>query len=237
MRVTLAFFSTVCSWAVRAGLLSHNPLRGIERPTADPSLEYLGRDQVSRLIQAARERAATGDTKAQRLYVCALLVLHTGQRKGELLGLRWRDLDFDNQRLTVARSYRGTPKGGKARHLSIPLACLPGLQAWQPECPTTPDGLVFPVVSGGEWSHKAMLGLPKLLTAAGCRVPLHPWHALRHTFASHFIMQGGNILVLQKILGHSDVKMTAIYAHLAPEFLGAEMNRIKFTPQDKPPET
>jgi site-specific recombinase XerD len=81
-----------------------------------------------------------------------------------------------------------------------------------------------------------MLGLPRLLEAAGCRVPLHPWHALRHTFASHYIMQGGNILVLQKILGHTDVKITAIYAHLAPEFLGAEMNRIQFKQQDKPPE-
>ena len=73
-----------------------------------------------------------------------------------------------------------------------------------------------------------MLGLPRLLAAAGCRVPLHPWHALRHTFASHFIMSGGNLLALQKILGHSDVKMTMIYAHLAPDFLGTEMDRIKF---------
>ena len=40
-------------------------------------------------------------------------------------------------------------------------------------------------------------------------------------------MQGGNILALQKILGHSDIKMTLIYAHLAPDFLGTEMNRLK----------
>ena len=39
---------------------------------------------------------------------------------------------------------------------------------------------------------------------------------------------GGNILALQKILGHSDIKMTMVYAHLAPDFLGTEMNRIKF---------
>ena len=73
-----------------------------------------------------------------------------------------------------------------------------------------------------------MLGLPDLFAAAGCRPIGRAWHALRHTFASHYIMQGGNILALQKILGHSDIKMTMIYAHLAPEFLGAEMNRIKF---------
>ncbi len=44
-------------------------------------------------------------------------------------------------------------------------------------------------------------------------------HVLRHTFASHFIMNGGNILVLQRILGHSNLTMTMRYAHLAPEHL------------------
>lgn len=42
-------------------------------------------------------------------------------------------------------------------------------------------------------------------------------HVLRHTFASHFMMNGGNILVLQKILGHTDIKMTMRYAHFAPD--------------------
>lgn len=44
-------------------------------------------------------------------------------------------------------------------------------------------------------------------------------HVLRHTFASHFMMNGGNILVLQRILGHADIKMTMVYAHFAPEHL------------------
>lgn len=44
-------------------------------------------------------------------------------------------------------------------------------------------------------------------------------HVLRHTFASHFTMNGGNILVLQRILGHSNLTMTMRYAHLAPEHL------------------
>ena len=59
---------------------------------------------------------------------------------------------------------------------------------------------------------------------------MHPWHTLRHSFASHFVMSGGNILTLQKILGHSDIKMTLVYAHLAPDFLNAEMERVRFGP-------
>lgn len=50
------------------------------------------------------------------------------------------------------------------------------------------------------------------------RIP-HLTHVLQHTFASHFIMNGGNILVLQKILGHSNLTMTMRYAHLAPGHL------------------
>jgi integrase len=149
-------------------------------------------------------------------------------RKGELLGLRWQDLNLEMQRLTVARSYAALPKSGKARHLRLPSACMPALRTWKAICPTTREGLVFPLPGSGPRPERSMLGLNKLLTAAGVRVPAHPWHAIRHTFASHFIMAGGNILTLQKILGHSDVKMTLIYAHLAPDYLGQEMERIRF---------
>lgn len=53
-------------------------------------------------------------------------------------------------------------------------------------------------------------------------------HVLRHTFASHFMMGGGNILALQKILGHSSLTMTMRYAHLAPDHLqaAAELNPL-----------
>ena len=72
------------------------------------------------------------------------------------------------------------------------------------------------------------LGLPAAMQKIGLRPLPHPWHALRHTFASHYVMQGGNILALQKILGHADLRMTLIYAHLAPDFLDGEMDRLKF---------
>ncbi len=77
-------------------------------------------------------------------------------------------------------------------------------------------------------SHEDMLGITELLEEAACTEMQRPWHALRHTFASHYMMAGGNILTLQKILGHSDIKMTMIYAHLAPDYLGDEMDRLRF---------
>jgi integrase len=228
VKLSLAFLSTALSWAIQQGVINKNPVRGVERPTPQPSADFFSEAETRAILQAVANFSRCPRKSDRMLACCALLALHTGLRKGELLGLRFCDLDFVSKRLTVARSYSKAPKGGKARHMAIPDACLPALQAWQTECPPTPDGLVFPVAKGGTWPHKAMLGLPRLLRAAGVRVPTMAWHCMRHTFASHYVMQGGNLLALQKILGHSDIKVTTVYAHLAPEFLGAEMNRLKY---------
>ena len=71
-------------------------------------------------------------------------------------------------------------------------------------------------------------GLPALLRKTGCRFVARPWHLLRHTMASHFVQSGGSLLALSKILGHSDVKVTMVYAHLSSDYLAAEVDRIKY---------
>ena len=68
------------------------------------------------------------------------LALHLGLRKGELLGLRWRDLELESRRLTVSRSFSRSPKGNKSRHLRLPASVVPVLADWQKRCPRTlPD--------------------------------------------------------------------------------------------------
>jgi site-specific recombinase XerD len=71
-------------------------------------------------------------------------------------------------------------------------------------------------------------GLPELMKACGCHVPAKPWHALRHTFAAHAVMSGMPLFTLQKFMGHSTPEMTQIYAHLAPDYMAAEMMRLSF---------
>ncbi len=224
VKVSLAFLHTLFSWAVREGLAPHHPCRGVERPRHRALLEYLSLDDAARLLTQAREQAP-------ELHPMIAMALHTGLRKGELFGLTWSHLDLDARRLDVLRSGRKAPKGGHPRHLRLPAALVPILSAWRLRCPATKEGLVFPIVRRGvvNMGHSGdMLELDRLLAAAGCPKLQRPWHALRHTFASHYIMAGGNILALQKILGHSDIKMTLIYAHLAPDYLGEEMDRVRF---------
>lgn len=226
--LALATLSALFSWAVRQGLAPHNPCKGVERPTAAQSLDYLTREEVRRLLDAAESRMAK--RWGHMLYVAVAIAAHAGLRKGEIFGLRWIDLDIETRRLTVARSYRGTPKSGQARHLRLPLALVPILKQWREHCPQSPDGSVLPlgINPSKVGGRDSMLGLPQLMAEIGLRAVPHPWHMLRHSFASHFVMSGGSLLALQKILGHSNPKVTMIYAHLAPDFLGDEMDRIKF---------
>lgn len=231
IRATLAALQVLYSWAISQGLAKQNPCKGVKRPTTKYLLEFLSQEESSRLLSCCEQSAPA-------LYPMLATALYTGLRKGELFGLRWRDLDFSGHRLHVERSYTGLPKGGKARHLRLPSKLTLLLKEWRSQCPPTAEGLVFPVVRkagrGGPAGRATMgrghemLGLAELLEKAGCPQLERPWHAMRHTFASHFVMAGGNMLALQKILGHSDLKMSMVYAHLAPDFLDGEMEKVRF---------
>jgi integrase len=166
----------------------------------------LSSDEVTKLLGHAREHASD-------VYPMLATAIYTGMRKGELFGLRWVDVLFERGVIHVAHSYGQTPKSGKWRPVPLHPALAPILRDWKSRCP---DGaLVFPVLpERGARSRMGtaddMLDIDSLLTAAGCHVPVRPWHAMRHTFASHYVMSGGNLLALQKILGHSKFEMTQI---------------------------
>lgn len=230
IRATLATLQVLYTWASSLGLVATNPCKGVKRPRPSAMLEFLSKDEAARLL-------ACCEAGSPPLFPMLATALYTGLRKGELFGLRWRDLDFSGLRLHVERSYSGLPKGNRARHLRLPSRLAPILEAWRARCPATAEGLVFPVLRGGSrrttgratmGREQDMLGIEALLDKAGCPHLTRPWHAMRHTYASHFVMAGGNILALQKILGHADLKMTMIYAHLAPDFLEGEMEKVSY---------
>lgn len=232
VRATLRPLGTCLSWAVRQGLLKESPARGIDLPRRELSMEYLEAEEASRLLKEAERRARSKDSPtAWSRAVAIALALRTGLRRGEIFGLRWHDLDLDAGRITVARSYRLLPKSGKPRYLPLPSVLSSLLREWRERCPSTPERLVCPVLHKGKWDmsgRRATHGLAPLLKAARCKPLSRGWHGLRHTFASQFIMQGGNILTLQKLLGHADITMTLVYSHLAPDFIAGELERLKY---------
>jgi integrase len=129
------------------------------------NVDYLDAAEVGRLLAHAEEHGPP--------LVCAMIAtcIYAGLRRGELAGLRWRDLDFAAGRLTVARSYRRLPKGGKIHHLPLHPELARVLRQWRERCPQIPEGLVFPIPGrrGYRMLNRAeLLGLPELLRGARC---------------------------------------------------------------------
>ena len=235
----LMCISRIYNWARQRELIEcPNPVAFVDKPSLagrDQDFDFLSKDEVERLLGC--EQIPTSE---RMVYAVAV---YAGLRMGELYGLRWRDLDLDRGQLTVKRSYPLVPKSNKLRHVPINPRLATLLRQWREICPPTEEGLVLPTPPG---KRKRKDGSPATYTPhmrvkdsdydfaahralAGCHKVR--FHDLRHTFASHFMMSGGNILTLQKLLGHSSVSVTQRYAHLAPDFMRGEVERMSFEPK------
>ena len=142
------------------------------------------------------------------------VALRTGLRFGELLGLRWEAINFEQKVLTVqesvVRGITGTPKSGRIRHIPIADDLHEALLLHRET-----RGRVF-ARDGYEnlSSRMATNALRRIRMRVGMR---HTnWHMFRHTFASHLAMNGTPIPVIQKFMGHASIEMTMRYAHLSP---------------------
>lgn len=229
VRVTLETLRAVLGAAVGEGLLQVNVARGAQLPRRECAAEWLDAAEAARLLDLAEQRSGRSQRDGARFAALSLALL-CGLRRGEVFGLRWRDVDLQRRRLTVARSYAGAPKSGEARHLPLPDELEPILRAWRSRCPLTAEGLVCPVLHRGRWGMSGARidhGLPRLLAAAECRPLRRNWHALRHTFASLYVQAGGDLYTLSRLLGHATVAQSEVYAHLAPDFLASARARLR----------
>lgn len=173
---------------------------------SDPApFDYLSSAESRRLLEMAQERPYA---------LMIRMALRTGMRIGELLALRWEDVDLDQRIISVRRSLvRGVESSPKThRHRFIPIAedLLAALSSVRAE-----RGFVFTLDGvGAKPLREPRKGLVRALQAAGLR--RIGWHTLRHTFASQLASEGVSIYIVQSLLGHTTVQMTTRYAHLAP---------------------
>ncbi len=168
------------------------------------------------------------------VFMMYLVAIYTGARAGELAGMEWSDVDFENRLITIQRSFDGPTKGDDTRHVPILDVLLPHLRRWRLEHPgrlvfTNRDGRMLQPAARvfQEVLHRVLDrgGFPKIIRGGKERRYIH-FHDLRHTFASHWVMKGGDIFKLQKILGHKSIAMTMRYAHLAPDAFASDYGRL-----------
>jgi integrase len=150
-----------------------------------------------------------------------------GLRLDEVLHLQWADVDIERRLIAVHRGRKRTVKSGKARRVPILNALLPVLR--ERALKRAGAEIVFPGKDGRVRSKPGVQSAYKLAVhRAGLNAKLR-FHDLRHTFASHWVLDGGDIFRLSKILGHSSVVMTQkFYAHLAPDAWEQDYGRVSF---------
>lgn len=237
--------SGVFSRAIEWEYISTNPLAKLKQLKVDSKgvVRYLSIEESARLHAALDERQ--DETRAERdnankwraernknlmpslqdqpytdhLKPLVLVSLNTGMRRGELFNLEWADINFSEKIITVAGD---KTKTAETRHIQMNQKTLETMKLWQ-EQTNKYTGYVFPAEDNGrlEDVKTAWLNLLKRAKIKGFR-----WHDMRHDFASRFVMAGAPLNTVRDFLGHSDIKMTLRYAHLAPEAKAAAIELI-----------
>ncbi|MFK4209755.1 tyrosine-type recombinase/integrase [Streptomyces sp. NPDC030920] len=211
--------------AVREEEIPRNVARNVRTGTPRPRrFEPLTADEGRQLLTTAQ---------GHPLHALFELALHTGLRKGELLGLRWEDLDLDAGTAAIRRTLQRTSAGGlttlptktraSERRIALPASCAESLQlhheqqqreseaagsAWQHK------GHVFTTVQGGPIDPTNLTrAFTTLLRKAGLR--RIRFHDLRHSTATLLLEQGVELVVIKELLGHAHIGVTAsVYAHV-----------------------
>lgn len=215
VNVELRALRTMMNVAIRWRYLAVNPFARLQQmriPERKPA--FLTRNDFQRLLNVVKEGWF------RELIVFAAL---TGMRRGEVLNLRWRDVDLSRKLVHIETSATFKTKAGKSR--SVPL-CETVYQLLRSKAiGHTGDDLVFTrhgqQIKEDYVTHK----FKGYVVKAGLDTRLR-WHSLRHTFASWLVQDGVSLFAVQKLLGHSTSEVTQVYAHLQPEQLHGAVERL-----------
>ena len=202
----------ILNFGIACGHLERNPTRGIARNPRRAITRFLSRDEIRRLHQALDAASRRGPGQRREADMIRLLML-TGCRKGEIVNLRWSEVDSDTLALTDSKT------GPRKVHLN------PQARAVLDRQPRGAGAYVFPSPRRPDrpCSDKVSLWLRVRREAGIEDVRLHD---LRHNYASHAVMNGVPVPVVSRLLGHSSVRMTLRYVHLGDRDVRAAAERI-----------
>jgi integrase len=248
VRNTLSFLHSIFEHAIERGWRTDNPARRATRPgrrrrgDANPDLKFLTLEELEAVWRAIPDEAVIpapapsrrgrrgpapprpADVLGPVLRPLILAAAMSGLRQSELLGLRWRDIDWTAQRLRVRNTYvRGEHstdgKSDLSTRRSVPMTdrLARELDRWRRRSAFKGDDeLVFahPQTGAPLDRSKASRRFKAACRRAGVREVR--FHDLRHTFATRLAATGQPLRTIQEFLGHADGKTTERYAHYAP---------------------
>lgn len=212
----LTVFNKCMSMAYEWMDLKGAPPKVVWLKSPPPNTDYLSPDECALLL-------AHSEGVAHELILTAL---RTGMRQGELRGLQWSSIDWQNRSITVQHSLCDytqeleSPKSNRKRHVHMTADLYEMLLKRKKS-----TGYVFLGTNGKPFDHhRIAYPLTAVCKKAGLRH--FGWHTLRHTFASHLAAKGAPLNAVQALLGHSTIATTMRYAHLAPSTLRAVVDML-----------
>ena len=225
IRVRMRSVRVFANFLEREGLVEVSPMRGVEIPRVPQSFpQILDTREIQKLLRAAKTKTWYG----VRNHAILATFLDTGLRLSELINLDDTDVDLRSLVIHVRNG-----KGSKDRQAFMGRTLARSLRSWAEIRPYgNSAGAYFSTRDGVRLDKRNVARILERITARaglGDR-RVHP-HLLRHTFATHFIKNGGDPFSLQRLLGHSDIKTTMIYVNLA----GADLEEAhaKASPVDR----
>jgi integrase len=217
MKKIIINLGAIMTYAVRKRYVDYNPVRDAEKLKGrsehdeNKELDILKPADILSLFDAAP------DLKHKTLFMAAVT---TGLRQGELLGLKWIDIDWFNNQIHVNRTYNHfrfyEPKTKTSkRRVDVPPQMMKQLKEWKIACPSNDLDLVFPNETGKPMSALNMYNRKFLPSLKKAKLNKIRFHDLRHTWASLLMDQDENIKYIQKQMGHASIKTTIdTYGHL-----------------------
>ncbi len=205
----------------RDGIITANPARSLRAPKLQKTLPaWLSRADVQRLFAAVEARASEGGFLAARDHAMVEVLYSSGLRLAELRGLDLQDVDLIGDQVKVVG------KGSKERIVPLGGAAVRALRRYEPRrrevlaaCPEGDRAALFVSGNGRRLSHRRIqqvVGsfLEEVAEGAGLST-----HSLRHSFATHLLDAGADLVAVKELLGHASLSTTRIYTHTSTDRL------------------
>ena len=193
--------------------LERNPCERVAKSRENTGrVRFLSDNERERLLAACRPR--------DELYLAVILALTTGARQAEIMTLRWGQIDFKRQVITLNKT-----KNGETRAIPLVGEAFTLLQE-RTKVRSLTDDRIFPPTSRARKSECLDLRVPWMDALKTAQITDFHWHDLRHTAASYLAMSGVSLVEIAKVLGHRTLAMVARYAHLSDEHIVATGEKL-----------
>lgn len=214
--------SVFFQWCIKEGYMTGNPAQAIETPRLERRIpSKLTKQEAEKILETVDNYPYESKFLRFRNYAIFATFMMTGVRKGELINLKFNDVDIENMSIFIRQG-----KGNKDRVIPINYRLAEILKKYLNERhrlnKTCPEFFTSFFLNAG-FTHSGMVRLlRKIIDASGIKFHLHK---LRHTFATLMLEGGCDIYSLSKMIGHNDIKTTTIYLAANIEHLREQMGK------------